>query len=190
MNLQELLGENYKEDMSVDEINAALAEVEFPDDNSSELQKLKAALSKSNSEAASYKKQLREKQTEDEIKEQKQKEEQAELKAKYDELLFKTTVSENKANLLAMGYDEALANETAEAMAKGESDKVFANHQKHLKSFEKKIRAEALQNTPKPTKDNQGEDGMTLEKLKSMTPNERYQYSVENPDKYKELYGG
>lgn len=190
MNLQELLGENYKEGMTLDEVSVALSELELPADGSSEIQRLKSALSKSNSEAASYKKQLREKQTEDEIKEQKQREEQEELKSKYEELLFKTTVSENKANLLSLGYDEMLANETAEALAKGETDKVFANHQKHLKAFEKKIRAETLQSTPKPLKDNEGKDGMTLEKLQSMTPNERYQYSVENPDKYKELYGG
>lgn len=32
--------------------------------------------------------------------------------------------------------------------------------------------------------------GMTLEKLKAMTPIDRYNYSVNHPDEYKELYGG
>lgn len=31
---------------------------------------------------------------------------------------------------------------------------------------------------------------MTLEKLKAMTPIDRYNYSVNHPDEYKELYGG
>lgn len=32
--------------------------------------------------------------------------------------------------------------------------------------------------------------GMTLEKLKAMNPLDRYNYSVNHPDEYKELYGG
>lgn len=35
----------------------------------------------------------------------------------------------------------------------------------------------------------QGQD-MTLDTLRKMSPDERYDYSVKNPDKYKELYGG
>lgn len=34
------------------------------------------------------------------------------------------------------------------------------------------------------------EGGMTLEKLKAMAPIDRYNYSVNHPDEYKELYGG
>lgn len=34
------------------------------------------------------------------------------------------------------------------------------------------------------------EGGMTLEKLKAMNPIDRYNYSVNHPDEYKELYGG
>lgn len=36
-----------------------------------------------------------------------------------------------------------------------------------------------------------GDDsGMTLEKLRKMTPIDRYNYSVNHPDEYKEFYGG
>lgn len=34
------------------------------------------------------------------------------------------------------------------------------------------------------------EGGMSLEKLKAMNPLDRYNYSVNHPDEYKELYGG
>ena len=34
------------------------------------------------------------------------------------------------------------------------------------------------------------EGGMTLEQLKAMNPLDRYNYSVNHPDEYKELYGG
>lgn len=33
-------------------------------------------------------------------------------------------------------------------------------------------------------------EGMTLEKLRKMSPSERYTYSINNPEEYKELYGG
>ena len=39
-------------------------------------------------------------------------------------------------------------------------------------------------------KGDSAESGMTLEKLKTMPPLERYKYSVNHPDEYKELYGG
>ena len=31
---------------------------------------------------------------------------------------------------------------------------------------------------------------MTLEKLRKMTPQERYDFSVKNPEEYKKIYGG
>lgn len=40
-------------------------------------------------------------------------------------------------------------------------------------------------------KGDKGDEGtMTLEKLKAMTPVDRYNFSVNHPDEYKELYGG
>ena len=175
--------------MSVEELEAALENVSMPEDNSAELERLRTALSKSNSEAANYKKQLREKMTEDEAKKQKEQEERDELQSKYDKLLRESVISKNKAKLIALGYEEALADETAIAMVDGDSEKVFANQQKHLTSFEKKIRAEALKNTPKPTPDGDSKT-MTLEKFRKLNPMERHVFETEHPDEYKELYGG
>lgn len=189
MNLKEVLGDAYKEGMTFEEVESALESVTIPEDNSAEIERLKNALSKSNSEAAGYKKQLREKMTEDEQKKQKEQEEREELQNKYDKLLRESVISKNKAKLVALGYEEALADETAEAMADGDTEKVFANQQKHLASFEKKVRAEALKNTPKPTPDGDSKT-MTLEKFRKLNPAERHKFYTEHPDEYKELYGG
>lgn len=189
MNLKEVLGDAYKEGMTFEEVESALESVTIPEDNSAEIERLKNALSKSNSEAAGYKKQLREKMTEDEQKKQKEQEEREELQNKYDKLLRESVIAKNKAKLVALGYEEALADETAEAMADGDSDKVFANQQKHLASFEKKVRAEALKDTPKPTPDGDSKT-MTLEKFRKLSPTERHKFYTEHPDEYKELYGG
>lgn len=189
MNLKEVLGDAYKEGMAFEEVEAALEKVTVPEDHSAEIERLKNALSKSNSEAAGYKKQLREKMTEDEQKKQKEQEEREELQSKYDKLLRESVIAKNKAKLVALGYEEALADETAEAMADGKIEKVFANQKKHLEAFEKKVRAEALKNTPKPTPDGDGKT-MTLKTLREMSPADRLKFSQEHPEEYKELYTG
>ena len=143
MNIKALLGDTYKEDMTLTEIETALAAVELPTDNT-EIERLKAAVSKSNSEAAELKKQLRTKMTEDEVAKLKDAEDREKLQSDYNALLKKVTISENKAKLLGIGYDDKLADETAEAMANGELEKVFTNQKKHMENLEKKIRADVL----------------------------------------------
>lgn len=189
MNIKELLGESYREGMTIEEIEKALEGVSAPEDNSAEVERLKAALSKSNSEAANYKKQLREKMSEDEQKKQKEQEEREELQSKYDKLLRESVIAKNKAKLIALGYEEALADDTAIAMADGNSEKIFSNQQKLLSSFEKRIRAEVLKDTPKPTPDGDSKT-MTIEKFRKLSPMERHAFSMDHPDEYRELYGG
>lgn len=149
----------------------------------------KDVFDKTASELAGVKKQLKEKMTDDEAAKQKEQEEREELQSKYEKLLHETEVAKNKAKLIGLGYDEKLADETAEAMASGDLERVMANQKKHLEAFEKKVRAEALKDTPKPTGDGDSKT-MTLEKLRKMSPSERFAYSQEHPEEYKELYGG
>ena len=189
MHITDLLKDTYKEGMTVEEINKALEGIELPTDNSAEIDRLKAALSKSNSEAADYKKQLREKMSAEELKAKEDAEKIEELIKERDALLKEKTISGYKAKYLSLGYDENLANETAEALANGELDKVFANQKKHNESVEKKIRADVLKETPKPEGGN-GSDEITKEKFSKMSIAEQYKYSVEHPEEYKKLYGG
>ena len=189
MKLKDLLKDAYQEGMSVEDITKALEDIELPNDGSEEIERLKNALSKSNSEAADYKKQLRERLTAEELKAKEDAEKWEQIEKERDALLREKTVSTNKAKLLGLGYEESLANETAEAMVNGELDKVFANQKKHLDNLEKKIRSEILKDTPKPD-GGSSSDTMTKEKLRGMTPQDRYKFSVEHPDEYKQIYGG
>lgn len=151
MKIKDLLKDAYREGMTADEIIAALDGIELPADQSAEIDRLKNALSKSNSEAADYRKQLREKMSADELKAKEDSDKLEELQSKYDALLKESEITKNKARLLALGYEDKLAGETAEAIVNGELDKVFANQKKHLDSVEKKIREEVLTSTPRPT---------------------------------------
>ena len=189
MNIKELLKDAYKEGMSVEDIEKALEGIELPTDNSAEIDRLKNALNKSNSEAADYKKQLREKMSAEELKAKEDAEKMEALIKERDALLREKTIAGHKANYLALGYDEKLANDTAEAMVNGELDKVFANQKKHIESVEKKIRADVLKDTPKPEGGN-GSETITKEIFSKMSIAEQHKYSVEHPEEYKKLYGG
>ena len=147
----------------------------------------KEIFDKTASELADSKKQLREKMSADEIKAKEDAEKQEKLQSDYDALLRKVALSENKAKLLGLGYEDKLATETAEAMIDGNLDKVFANQKKHLDAVEKKIREDVLRDTPKPEGGNSS-DIMTKEKLRGMSSKERYDYSVAHPEEYKKIY--
>lgn len=154
--LRDLLGSAYKEGMTEEEISTALQAI--GQGNEAELNRLKAALSKANSEAADYKKQLRTKQTDDEAAAAEQKSNMEKLTQENADLKRSMALSESKAKLLAMGYDEELATDTATAMVDGDMDKVMANQSKYLEVQKKNIQADHMRGTPRPAAgaDNQG----------------------------------
>lgn len=179
--------EGYAE-MSAEDKLKALEAYDVPDPDMSGFVS-KEQFDKTASELAAKKKELRDKLTDDEAAKQKEQEERESMQKELDALRRESVVSKNKARLVALGYEEALADETAEAMADGKIEKVFANQKKHLEAFEKKVRAEALKNTPKPTPDGDGKT-MTLKTLREMSPADRLKFSQEHPEEYKELYTG
>ena len=176
------------ENMTLEQKLAAIEsyEVEEPDYSG---YVTKETFDKTASELATAKKQLREKMTAEEAKAKEDADKMEDLQSKYDALLRESEISKNKSRFLTLGYDDALATETAEAMVNGDTDKVFTNHKKHLDSVEKKIREDVLKDTPKPT-GGSGKSTMTKEQFRGMSAHERYEFSVSHPDEYKELYGG
>lgn len=117
-----------------------------------ELKKLRDALSKSNAEAAEYKRKLRAQMTEEDRRRAEEAEKQAEIERNYKELLHKTTIAEHSKKLLGLGIDEALAGDMAEALV-GAADPngVFAGMKEYRAALEKQLRAEILKSTPRPS---------------------------------------
>ena len=146
--------ENF-ESMSAEEKLNALMGYEFeepkPADNSSEITKLKAALSKANSESAEWKRQFREKQTETERAEAERAEAEKALQDELKSLRRDKTVSGYTKQCMELGYDAALASECAEAMADGRFNDVFAIQQKFMEAKTKEIEAAALNKQPSLT---------------------------------------
>ena len=137
------------EQMTPEQKVAALEAYNHPDPDYSGYVK-KDLYDKAASDAASWKKKHNELLTEDERKKQEDADALASMKKELDELRKDKTVSEFKAKLIAQGYDEALASDTAQAMADGDTAKVFANQGKFLEDYAKKVKADAMKKTPKP----------------------------------------
>lgn len=136
-------------DMTVEQKVAALEALEY-EDNASELERYKNAVSKANSEAADWKKKHNALLSEEERTKQTNEEELSTLRKKVEDMEKEKLVSEHKAQFLALGYDEALAAETAQAMANGDSATVFANQKKFLESHDKAYKAQLMGKTSTP----------------------------------------
>ena len=111
------------------------------------------------------------------------------LREQNEKLVRESNLSRHKAKFLGMGDEEGLASDAAAAMVDGDTEKLFTYQQKHQEALEKKIRADALKGTPKPVP-GKGDGAKTLEDLRKMTPQERFEFSQQNPEEYKSLYGG
>lgn len=158
--LSDLLGDSYKEGMTEEEISTALQAAGAGQNNDAEINRLKAQLSKANSEAADYKKQLRGKQTADEAAAAEQKATMDKLTQENTDLKRSIALADKKTKLVAMGYDEKLADSTAIAMVDGDMDTVMKNQATFNESREKAIRAEQMKKTPRPAAGSDGTGGM------------------------------
>lgn len=142
--------ENYA-NMTPEEKVAFFESYELPevkDNSKSEIDKLKAALSKANSEAAEWKRTAREKQTEQERAESERAEAEKALQDELRSLRRDKTVSGYTKQCMELGYDATLASECAEAMADGRFNDVFAIQQRFMEAKTKEIEAAALNKQP------------------------------------------
>lgn len=172
--------------MTPEEKIAALQGFDFPDPDYSGYVK-KDLYDKAASDVAAWKKKHHELLTEDERKKQEEAEKWTAMEQELAGLKKEKTVSEYKAKLVSQGYDEELATATAAAMESGDMATVFANNQKFLDGYAKKIIADKLKRTPR------GADGgtggtMTKDAFRKMSPAERYDFSQKHPEEYKALY--
>ncbi len=172
------------ENMSAEEKLAALESMDLPD-----VDKIKSALDKATSEAAGYKKQLRERMTEEEARAAKDAEDRAAIQKELEQLRAEKVIGQHTAKFLGLGYDEKLARETATALANGDTEVVFKNQAKFIADREKAVKAEILKNTPTPPAGD-GAEKITREHVQKMTLAEKQKFARENPEMFNEFYGG
>ena len=137
-------------EMSAEEKLQALEsfELEEPKDSTEEVTKLKTALSKANADAADWKRQFREKQTEAERAEAERVEKEKAVEEELRILRRDKTVSGYVAQHLALGYNKDLALRAAEAMADNNAAEILKCQQEFLGEKTKEIEANALNRQP------------------------------------------
>lgn len=150
----------------------------------------KKTFDKTASELAEAKKKLTTTKSEGEEKNIQLQNELQELRTKVGQMEKEKTIATHTAKYIALGYDEKLAKDTATAMVEGEFEKVFANQRTFLNAHDNETKTTLLQGTPAPVGTQTGTNTFTLDKLRQMSPAERYKFSVEHPDEYNQLYGG
>ena len=186
--LKALLGDKYKEGMTIEDLLAL--EVEEPKADSAAYESLKRRFDEVASEAAGYKKQLRAHMSEAEQKAAEEAEKFAEIVAERDKLKAEKAIAENAKGLIAIGYDEKLATEVATALLTGDTETVIQAQAKFVDAQKKAVLAEAVKNTPVPPASGSGGVEMTKEALRKLSPMERFEFAQKNPEQYKQIYGG
>ncbi|MBQ3265210.1 MAG: hypothetical protein IJH07_05480 [Ruminococcus sp.] len=170
--------------MTPEEKLAALEDFEY-NDGSDEIQRLKSANTKASNEAAEYKRKYKEKLSKEEQKAQEAAEKQKQMEEELEKLRLKDKVSTYKAKLLADGYDEALAQASAEALAKGDTDTFFTNQKKFIAAHDKAYKAELMKQNLEPGGGDPPAPKTKEEIMKITDAVERQQAIMDNP----ELFG-
>jgi hypothetical protein len=102
------------------------------------------------SELAEWKRKHKALLTEEEQKAQEREEELATLRREVEETRKERVLSEHKAQYIAMGYDEELAEDTAKASIEGDTNRVFSNHRKFLEAHDKDLELKLIAKSPRP----------------------------------------
>ncbi len=189
MKIQDLLGDAYKADMTLAEIETLLADKHLVDPSTLPKSVDKSVFDKTASELAATKKALKELQessmTADE-RIQAELAKAAEAQKTYAKELSKLKAKEVfvSAGLSEADYSSILdsivsEDETATlTLSKGMVNLIAAQKT----ATEKALRAELLKGTPKPGAGTPGVEAMTKEKFLSLASNEQEAYIKENPD--------
>lgn len=168
MELKTLMGDAYKEGMTVEDIEAALQGMDLVDRNEAAKGMVsKAMFDKKVSELTTANKQLREKMS---TEEQEKLDREAEKKAFMDELeglRKKDQLNQHLSRFLKLGYDEKLAQATAQAMVDQDFDTVFANQQAFLAARDKAMQKQAVLGSDKRPPASESEGGKDFVKMAS-----------------------
>ena len=114
----------------------------------SEVEKLKNALSKANSEAAEYRRMLREKQTEQERAEADRLEQEKSMREELEMLRKEKAITDYTNKALEVGFDADTAAQAANAMANGDMNAVFDALKAFCEATKTRLENEALNRQP------------------------------------------
>lgn len=183
--LKDILGEAYREDMTLADIESAIATMKLADLSSGEYVS-KGKLMDYETRAKKAEKALAEKLTE---------EEKAQIEQAKREEYYKALEKENNRNkyIAKLGKlikDEKVLNEIADLYADGDFATAIDKQNEYLAKYhgelEKTIKADLMKHNPQPQPQN-GNGGITKEQFDAMGVQERTKLYNEQPEVYKQF---
>lgn len=186
--LKELLGKAYKEGMSLEEINSALADLTFHTD--SDFTNLKNNISKLTSECKDWKTKYQSTLDAGELARQQAEEERTNMLNELNLLKRDKNIADLKSQFLGIGYSEELASDTAIATLDGDTAKVLANQKKFADELVANTKKDLIKDNPKPqgTSNASGSGAMTREAFMKLSPSQKSDFIANHREEYNEIY--
>ena len=113
-----------------------------------EIAKLKQAVTNASADASKYKKELQAKQSADERAEAERAEREAARDRELEELRNERNIANHKAQFTSLGFEDALAQEAAEALNSGDTAKLFGGIRKFIDIHDRALAEKAVLNNP------------------------------------------
>lgn len=186
--LKELLGKAYKEGMSLEEIDTALADLTFHTD--SDFTNLKNNISKLTSECKEWKTKYQSTLDAGELAKQQAEEERANMLNELNLLKRDKNIADLKSQFLGIGYSEELASDTAIATLDGDTAKVLENQKKFADQLVANTKKDLIKDNPKPqgTSNTSGSGAMTREAFMKLSPSQKSDFIANHREEYNEIY--
>lgn len=185
--LKELLGKAYKEGMSLEEIDTALADMTFHTD--SDFTNLKNNISKLTSECKEWKTKYQSTLDAGELAKQQAEEERENMLNELNLLKREKNIADLKSQFLGIGYGEELASDTAIATLDGNTAKVLENQKKFADQLVANTKKDLIKDNPKPQGAGSGNvDVMTREKFTKLPPKEKADFITNHREEYDAIY--
>jgi len=195
MDIKDLLGDAFRDDMTIEEINAALADKTFVDPNTLPKSVSKEIFDKKASELAKVTKELNELKNSTLTEGDKVKKALEDAETARIEFLKKSTKLDVEKVFVEGGLksedykdiiDDIVSENTEASVALAKNFMTIISSQKT--AIEKAVKADLLKGSPKPPAGTGGEE-ITKEKFADMGYEARLQLSLDNPTLYEQLVG-
>ena len=147
--------------------------------------KLKQAQTNASADASEWKKKYQAKLSDEDKAKEEQEAANAALQKELEELRTERNVANNKSQFISIGFEDALAQETAKALNDGDTAKVFDGIRKFIASHDKELTSKALMSNP-VLSGGQTDKVVTREQFDQMGYKEMLAFSREHPDLYSE----
>ena len=153
----------------------------------SEKEKLKQSVTNASADASEWKKKFQAKLSDEEKAKSEQDEANAALQKELEELRTERNVANHKAQFVDMGFEAALAQETAKALNDGDTAKLFDGIRKFIATHDKQLKENAFRQNPTLPSGGNDPKAVTKEQFDKMGYTERLEVFEKHPELYKEF---